>query len=185
MPQKIFQRILDPECLKADSTPRPLVAFVESCYGPVDCDAAIAALGSEGKAPYMVQHIRSLTNWFRLQHMVSDDYAHLLREEQRNSYRLLFDWWTAAYDLPIVALVLFAELRIMLQEYPQFDLVNEHNELVKCAEKHYNEFHYYSRHNKALGGFESDYNKALTLLFKGEFTNTYDRISENKDNCLV
>ncbi|KAL6904018.1 hypothetical protein GGI43DRAFT_421509 [Trichoderma evansii] len=179
MPQKIFERILDPEHLKTESKPHPPVAFIESCYGPVDCDTAIAALGSGEKGPVIVQWIRQLTSWFRLQHMVSDGHANLLGEEQRNSYRLLFDWWTAAYDLPIVPIFQFSQLQLMLWEHPQFDFADEHPELLKCIVKHYNVFHYYSRYRKAKGGFDSDYNKTLNQLFKAEFSDVSVRINEN------
>lgn len=73
----------------------------------------------------------------------------------------------------------------MLEKHPQFDCTNEHDELVKCIEKHYNVFHYYSRHKKAKEGFDSDYNKALNHLFNAEFADVSVRSNENNDSYSI
>lgn len=74
---------------------------------------------------------------------------------------------------------------VILEKHPQFDFTNEHDELVKCIEKHYNVFHYSSRHKKAKGGFNSDYNKALNRLFKAEFVDVGVHSNENNDSYSI
>lgn len=111
------------------------MSFVEDGYVSVDW---MVASKPEAVESWVVQRIRSLTNWFRLQHFVSDGYADLLGEEQRNSYRLLFDWWTAAYDRPATSLLYCSQLESVIHQNPRFKRYeDEYKELWICIQKHY------------------------------------------------
>ncbi|UKZ93075.1 uncharacterized protein TrAFT101_008007 [Trichoderma asperellum] len=212
MPQRIFERTSNLEPLKTQSKARSLMSFVEDGYVSVDW---MVASKPEAVESWVVQRIRSLTNWFRLQHFVSDGYADLLGEEQRNSYRLLFDWWTAAYDRPATSLLYCSQLESVIHQNPRFKRYeDEYKELWICIQKHYSVtlsrlqprdtgLDGWGRNkeiglrNSALNDLEwfrsnqivpihSDYNEALYQLFLIEFSDFRICIDEaNEDRSAL
>lgn len=74
---------------------RPLGMVAEDCFGSAHVDDA------EGP----IEVIRDLTNFYRLQNLVSNKLAsRTLSWDQRHSYQLLFDWWAGAFQDPAIPL---------------------------------------------------------------------------------
>lgn len=177
MPQRIFERVLNLELVKSKSKARSLMSFVEDVYLPVKWEVTSKPADVEC---YIMQTIRSLINWFRLQHLVSIGHADLLGEEQRNSYRLLFDWWITAYDPPSVPLLYCSQLQSLVQQNPRFKhFIDEYEELWICIRNHYTGKLSTSQSREAR---ESDYDNALYRFFKAEFGDFRTYIDEASED---
>lgn len=177
MPQRIFQTVLNPEALKGKSKARPLMSLIEDVYAALDWKVT-----SEPGALkcYIMQSSRSLINWFRLQHFVSIGCADLLGEEQRNSYRLLFDWWTAAYGRPSTPPLYCSQLQSLVHQNPRFKrFTDEYEELWICIQSSFSET-LSDLQSREAG--HSDYDKALYRLFMAEFADFRTCIDEASED---
>lgn len=177
MPQRIFEPVLNPEALKGRPKARPLMSLVEDVYAPLDWK--VTSEPSDSKC-YIMQRSRPLINWFRLQHFVSIGFADLLGEEQRNSYRLLFDWWTAAYGRPSTPLSYCSQLQSLVHQNPRFrHFIDEYEELWICIQNSFPET--LSDMQSGEAG-HSDYDKALYRLFMAEFADFRTCINEASED---
>lgn len=87
----------------------------------------------------------------------------------RYSYRLLFDWWTAAYDRPTTSLLYCSQLESINYRNPRFDsFVDEYKELWICIQ-HYSETFSCLQLENSECNTDSNYNDALYQLFTTEF----------------
>lgn len=137
MPQRIFETVLNPEALKGKSKARPLMSLMEDVYAPLDWK--VTSKPGALKC-YIMQTSRSLINWFRLQHFVSIGHADLLGEEQRNSYQLLFDWWTATSDRPSTPLLYCSQLQFLVHQNPRLKrFTDRYKELWICIQSNLSE----------------------------------------------
>lgn len=132
------------------------------------------------------QTIRGIIDWYRMQGVVSLQSVQILSAEQLNSYILLFNWWTAAFQHPSVTgmnLELFIlkspllshELSIitsdkLLQEWRTLD--PEHSVLWTCIYDHFEMLFPEGITVKMDFDILGDaYNSAMRQLFTAEFIN--------------
>ncbi|UKZ66188.1 uncharacterized protein TrAtP1_007364 [Trichoderma atroviride] len=127
-----------------------------------------------------MQTSRSLINWFRLQHLVFIGWADLLGEEQRNSYRLLFDWWTAASDRHSTPLSYCSQLQSLVHQNPRSKrFTDDYEELWICIQNSLLET-LSDLQSREAG--HSDYDKALYQLFMAEFADFRTCIDEARED---
>lgn len=165
--------------LQDESPTRSLGLVAEDCFGPAEMEGV------------KLEVIRALTNFYRLQYLVSHMTAHVDRIfswEQRYSYQLLFDWWTAAFQDPAVPLRYFymvlAQSPIIVREL-ETTLIQTRPELFACISIHMNALQPgHSRMTTELD--ESEYNNIMWALFIQEFifSRAYNRQEENPSMSL-
>ncbi|KAI1448784.1 hypothetical protein F5Y02DRAFT_430623 [Annulohypoxylon stygium] len=118
--------------------------------------------------------IRALMNWYRLQFVFSSgDADFFITWDQRYTYHLLFDWWTAAFDDPkaprAYAEILIAQSPILKKQVEEKYFVGKHRDLWECIGQHFGLLPRlppdFSLNEKDL----SEYDKALWELFLTEF----------------
>lgn len=164
--------------LQDESPVRPLGQIAEDCFGPAEVEGI------------RFDVIRALTNFYRLQFLVSMvDVDRIFSWEQRYSYQLLFDWWTAAFQDPSVPFqyfkTLFSLSPILAQEL-QTTLDQTRPCLFACIVHHTHAL-VHSHNGVPTELNKSPYNAVLSNLFKLEFglTSTYNRQREDRPALLL
>ncbi|KAI0146487.1 hypothetical protein BJ166DRAFT_65726 [Pestalotiopsis sp. NC0098] len=129
--------------------------------------------------------IRGLTNWYRLQGLFwTGIVERFIAWDQRYSYQLIFDWWTATIDDPEVPAASLAAL-IGGSKSLKTQVKSEiavHGELLLCIQETYAMLGFHGSTSPPSVSWPeySDYNKALWKLFIYEFANpgTYDAAAD-------
>lgn len=158
----MFDCNLEFELLQNKSPTRSLGQVAEDCFGPAEVEGV------------NFEVIRALTNFYRLQYLVYLPIAvvdKIFSWEQRHSYQLLFDWWTAAFQdssVPLRYFERFLGCSSIIAQTLKTTLSETRPDLFICIGLHTDALMpAHSRVTKELD--ESPYNSALCALFIHEF----------------
>lgn len=158
------------EWLQNKSPTRSLGQVAEDCFSPAEVEGI------------KFEVIRGLTNFYRLQYLVylpTVDVDKIFSWEQRHSYQLLFDWWTAAFQDDSVPLQYFRQFLArspIITQTLTTTLSETRPDLFNCIDLHTDALmHAHSPGPSKVDN--SSYNSALSALFIHEFLSaqTYNR----------
>lgn len=185
---------IDRNTLTQRSLTRSLGRFVEDMYDPVPEVQRLNVCEEEVNDR---DFIRGFTNWYRLQffysHSTGDSFFNgIMSQDQKNSYLLLFDWWTAAFQhpsVPIAYLFLAVQAAPTLAKEDKAGILGSHPELWGCMSKHVNILRPTSQDDPIPINpvhMQNQYAMSMWQLFRKEFINpeAYDANDAIEDMIL-